>query len=195
MTDGVTRVAASDDADGAPKALAAAAVRPGRRLAVSAGLAAAILAADQLAKTVVLRTIEPGEIVDLGPVHAVRAFNTGMAFSLGRGRGGLVVVIVALVAGLVWAARRELSRHHPGPRPMLPAVGFGLLIGGALGNLVDRLARSPGVGRGAVVDFIDVKGFLDFWPVFNLADIALTVGAVTLMIASWVTGERPTATR
>ena len=158
--------------------------RRGRRRVVAAAVTAAlVVAADQLAKALVLDRIEPGEVIDLGPVHLVRAFNTGMAFSLGRGRPGFVVVIVALVVGLVWFARRELTRGTDADRaPLLPALAFGLLIGGAVGNLVDRLLRSPGVGRGAVVDFIDVKGFLDFWPVFNIADIALTVGSVLLIL-------------
>lgn len=147
--------------------------------------AALVVAADQFAKALVLDRIEPGEVIDLGPVHLVRAFNTGMAFSLGRGRPGLVVVIGALVVGLVWFARRELTRATGADAaPLLPALAFGLLIGGAVGNLIDRLLRSPGIGRGAVVDFIDVKGFLDFWPVFNIADIALTVGSVLLILLS-----------
>lgn len=158
--------------------------RRGRRRVVAAAVTAAlVVAADQLAKALVLNRIEPGEVIDLGPVHLVRAFNTGMAFSLGRGRPGLVVVIFALVVGLVWFARRELTRPSGSDRlPLLPALAFGLLIGGAVGNLADRLMRSPGIGRGAVVDFIDVKGFLDFWPVFNIADIALTVGSLLLIL-------------
>ncbi len=171
--------------------------RRGRRRVVAAAVTAAlVVAADQLAKALVLDRIEPGEVIDLGPVHLVRAFNTGMAFSLGRGRPGLVVVIVALVVGLVWFARRELTRPTGADRSsLLPALAFGLLIGGAVGNLADRLLRSPGIGRGAVVDFIDVKGFLDFWPVFNIADIALTVGSVLLiLLTSWGPAEAQGAT-
>lgn len=165
-----------------------------RRIVAAIAIAATVLAADQVTKTVVLRTIQRGEVVDLGPVHLVRAFNTGMAFSLGRGRAGLAVVVAVLVTGLIWVARRELMRPPSTmTRPVLPAIGFGLLIGGALGNLTDRIARSPGVGRGAVVDFIDVKGVLDFWPVFNIADIALTLGAITLMAASWSTASAASA--
>ncbi len=155
-----------------------------RRVATAAATALGIVALDQLTKSVVLATIEPGEVVDLGPVHLVRAFNTGMAFSLGRGRGGLVVVVIALVIGLVWFARRELTRPDDTAR-LLPAIAFGLLIGGAMGNLIDRLARAPGFGRGAVVDFVDVKGFLDFWPVFNVADAALVIGSGLLILLSW----------
>jgi signal peptidase II len=143
-----------------------------------------ILGLDQIAKTIVLRTIERAEIVDLGIVHLVRAFNTGMAFSLGQGSTGLVVVVTLLVGVLIWAARRELRRGDTHAASIWPAVGFGLLIGGALGNLVDRMLRAPGFGRGAVVDFIEVKGFLDFWPIFNVADIALTLGAILLTLLS-----------
>ena len=61
------------------------------------------------------------------------------------------------------------------------AVALGLVLGGAFGNVIDRIFRSPGFLRGAVVDFVDVG----FWPVFNLADSAITCGCLLLLLASW----------
>ena len=60
----------------------------------------------------------------------------------------------------------------------LAVVAFGLIVGGAFGNLVDRLVRGPGWGRGGVIDFIDVQ----VWPVFNIADSALSIGVVLMMV-------------
>jgi signal peptidase II len=60
------------------------------------------------------------------------------------------------------------------------AVALGLVLGGALGNLADRLFRSPGFGRGSVVDFVDLR----WWPVFNVADAAITCGCVVLVLLS-----------
>ena len=61
------------------------------------------------------------------------------------------------------------------------AVALGLVLGGAVGNLVDRVFRSPGFGRGSVIDFVDLR----WWPVFNVADAAITVGCVLLVLLSF----------
>ena len=79
---------------------------------------------------------------------------------------------VALVVVLVTVGR---SIDRP-----LVAVALGLVLGGALGNLADRLFRSPGLFRGPVVDFVDLR----WWPVFNLADAAITVGCLVLLVLS-----------
>jgi signal peptidase II len=109
-------------------------------------------------------------------------FNNGMAFSRGTGWGpviGVVAVIVALL--LVRASTKTASRFAQ--------VAFGLVVGGAIGNVVDRLFRDEGWMRGAVVDFID----LQWWPVFNIADIGVTVGAVMLIVHS-ITADQSAGT-
>ena len=86
-----------------------------------------------------------------------------MAFSQGTGLGPVIgVVALLVVVGLLVSIGRSTSPLYP--------LAVGLIIGGAVGNLVDRLFRSPGWFRGGVVDFIDVQ----WWPIFNVADIAVT---------------------
>ena len=86
--------------------------------------------------------------------------------------GGLVdhdhLVVVMVTTG-------SATEHLP------VAVALGLVLGGAFGNVIDRVFRSPGFLRGAVVDFVDLR----FWPVFNLADSAITCGCLLLLWASW----------
>ena len=94
--------------------------------------------------------------------------NTGVAFSSLQGAGALIGIIVAVaLIGLLW----YFSRHVGKPLIWLPT---GMLLGGALGNVIDR------VREGAVVDFIKV---FDFWPAFNVADISVTLGVLLLL---WV---------
>jgi signal peptidase II len=88
------------------------------------------------------------------------------------------VVALAVIVGLLVSLGRRGDR--------LSTVATGLVIGGALGNVADRVFRSPGWFRGAVVDFID----LQWWPIFNVADIAITVGGALLVLGS-VRSSRP----
>ena len=136
-------------------------------------MAAAVLAADQLSKAWAVRALERRPVGLLGPVRLALTRNTAAAFGLG---GDLVPFLALAVLGLVVAVAargRATSRRAV-------AVGVGLVMGGAFGNLADRLFRSPGLLRGAVVDFIDLR----WWPVFNLADTAITCGCVLLLLAS-----------
>jgi len=108
------------------------------------------------------------------------AFNSGMAFSRGEGLGPLIAVVATVV--IVWlliSLRSESSR--------LSMVGMGLVIGGAAGNLVDRLFRGEAWLRGAVVDFIDFQWF----PIFNIADMAINVGAGALILNMLLASRRP----
>jgi len=101
------------------------------------------------------------------------AFNNGMAFGQGQGLGPLVGVVATLViVYLLVTLRNESSR--------MSMIGMGLLIGGAAGNLIDRLFRGDAWLNGAVVDFIDFQWF----PIFNVADMAVNVGAVLLILSS-----------
>lgn len=135
----------------------------------SALLAAAVIGVDQLVKYLVVAHIAPGTVVDVLPglIHLTYVKNSGAAFSILAGqRWPLIVVTVAVVALIVFAlARRYVS--HPFGVLTLSAV-----VGGAVGNLIDRLRT------GYVVDMFEVE-FIDF-PVFNVADIFLTCGAVAL---------------
>ena len=129
-------------------------------------VAAGAVAADQGVKALVRTTIERGEQVPLVlGVDLVNVRNTGIAFGLFAG-GGVLLVLFALAALVALAV--FFARHRERPLVWLPT---GLLIGGAAGNLIDR-AR-----EGAVTDFIDPPS----WPAFNLADVAITLGVLTLL--------------
>jgi signal peptidase II len=139
------------------------------------GLAALVVALDQLTKQWALVALDDGPIDLVGSLRLKLAFNDSAAFSIGGGRTtliaviGLVVVVVLVRMGL--RAERRLW-----------AMGLGVVLGGALGNLVDRVARDgSGVLGGKVVDFID----LQWWPVFNVADVSLWVGIGLLFLSTW----------
>ena len=107
------------------------------------------------------------------------SYNTGMAFSAGQDWGPVIGVIAMLVVvALLLSMRRQ-----PG-RPTDIAVG--LIIGGAVGNIIDRLFRQDGWLRGGVVDFIDFQWF----PIFNVADTAITIGGALLVLASYLQSRR-----
>jgi signal peptidase II len=144
-----------------------------RRYALVGGVAVAVVLLDQLAKWWAVERLSDGPIGLFGSVRLALARNSGGAFGLGRGFAPMVVLaVVALVVVLVSVGR---SIDKPAV-----AIALGLVLGGALGNLADRVFRAPGVGRGEVVDFIDFR----FWPVFNVADIAITCGCVLLVVLS-----------
>jgi signal peptidase II len=141
---------------------------------VAAVLAAAVVVLDQLTKEWALSALADGPIDVVGSLRFNLSFNSGTAFSFGRGWGGvislvgLVVVAVLLHGVLRWPGR-------------LPAVAAGLVAGGAIGNLLDRFVREgDGFLGGRVVDFVD----LQWWPIFNVADIAICSGAALLAILS-----------
>ena len=133
-----------------------------RAVAVAAG----VVAADQIAKAAVRGSIERGERVELIlGIDLVNTRNSGIAFGLFSGGGALV----AIVAGLaLFALLAFFATHLARPLVWLPT---GLLIGGAAGNLVDRAVE------GAVTDFVDIP----WWPAFNVADAAITVGVLALL--------------
>ena len=133
--------------------------------------AATVVVADQLTKWWALRALD-GNTIDLFWTLRLRlVFNTGAAFSLVQGLGPVLALgAVAIVVVLLWIGRVAPNRAT--------AIAFGLIAGGALGNLADRLFRSgEGFLGGAVVDFIDVQ----WWPVWNVADMAIVVGAAALV--------------
>jgi signal peptidase II len=132
--------------------------------------------ADQLTKQVVSRTLAVGESTDIaGPFSLHHVQNSGIAFGLFSSRTTVVIAITALaVAWMIWFFARSGRRH-----PVLP-VALGLVLGGSLANLSDR------VRLGHVTDFLD----LEAWPAFNLADMFIVVG-VAVLFGALVLGDRP----
>ncbi len=149
--------------------------RTARAWGLAAALAAVVLVADQVVKDIVERHIVLGEQIEvLGPLKLTLSHNNGVAFGLAGGGGiGLVFVTLVALGVVVWLFSRDPAR--PGMW-----VATGLLAGGALGNLVDRLRH------GHVTDFIK----LPHWPPFNLADCAITCGVVILLIVYIREAER-----
>lgn len=145
---------------------------------------AAIVVADQLTKWLVLAHFAPGERREItGFFNLVLWFNKGAAFSFLAGASGWqkpILLVFALVASVIVSVL--LVRSPPGRR-IFPA-GMALILGGALGNVVDRLRF------GHVVDFLDFHAGGWHFPAFNVADSAITVGAVLLIIDGFVHHER-----
>ncbi len=140
------------------------------------GLAGLVVLLDQLSKWLVLDTLHFGETIYVAPFwNWVLTFNPGAAFSFLADQPGwqrwLFTALALAVSG--WIAV-ELKRH-PGQR--LNALALSLVMGGALGNVIDR------VRFGAVVDFIQWHAAGYYWPAFNIADSAITVGAILLVLA------------
>lgn len=148
--------------------------------------AVTIIVIDQLTKEWALNTLAPGPCsepdacIDLfAGVRFNLVFNTGAAFSGGRGYGPLIGVLAMVMTGvLIYLSTRRQDRFG--------IVLFGALAGGAVGNLIDRIFRADdGPLSGAVIDFIDVG----WWPVFNIADMAIVVGVVSIIAHAFVVGE------
>ncbi|MGY1697936.1 signal peptidase II [Geodermatophilus sp. SYSU D00766] len=146
--------------------------RPRTRLLLL--LAATVFLVDLASKLLVVATVERGENLRLlgGLVYLTHARNTGAAFSFAEGFTVVFTLIaVAVAVVIVRTARRLFSTGW--------AVALGLVLGGALGNLVDRVFRDPGFLRGGVVDFVSVfapNG--EVYPIFNVADSAIVCGGV-----------------
>jgi signal peptidase II len=138
-----------------------------------AGLAAVVLGLDQATKWWMLQRLALGESVPLlpGVFHLTLVRNPGIAFGLFARHGGLVLGLALLLLAVLVVTVKSKPSAWPAPVPW----AMGLILGGALGNLVDR------VRFGAVVDFLDFR----VWPVFNLADSCITVGAVLIAWAWW----------
>ena len=153
-----------------------------RRIGVLVAVAALVYLADVISKVIVVATLREN-----APVRVIGSLlqldylrNPGAAFSLGA--DGYTVVFTLIAAAVIVAILR--MARTLASRPW--AVALGLLLGGALGNLTDRIARSPGPLRGWVVDWIQ----LPHWPVFNLADSAICCGGA-LMVLLTVMGLHP----
>jgi signal peptidase II len=145
---------------------------PRRRIRLLFTVAAVILGVDIVTKVLAVRMLTPGQPVSIigDTVTWTLVRNSGAAFSMATGYTWILTLIAtAVVIGIVWMGRRLLSPWW--------AIGLGMILGGALGNLVDRFFRWPGPLQGHVVDFLSVG----WWPVFNVADASVVGGAALLV--------------
>jgi lipoprotein signal peptidase len=144
-----------------------------RRVGLLFAIAVAVFAADVISKVIVVATLKPDQpvwlISSLLDLNLTR--NSGAAFSFGT---GMTVVFTAIAIGVIVFILRTSRRLCSVPW----AVTLGLLLGGAAGNLTDRLLRSPGVFRGEVVVWFQ----LPHWPVFNVADSCIVCGGFLAVV-------------
>lgn len=130
-----------------------------------------VFLADRLSKLWVMEHFSYGEVRPLLPFFRLTYLeNTGAAFSIGQGRNTALIVLSAAILVVLLAVERRMGPGRPGLR-----AGLGLVIGGALGNLYDRISY------GSVIDFLDFFWGARHWPAFNLADAAICVGAAGLL--------------
>ena len=161
------------DKSGVPAGLAVG--TPRRRIGILLAVAVAVLGLDIVSKAVVVATLSPHKVIRLidGFLKLRVDRNPGAAFSFAPG----LTIVFSLIAITVVVVILRSSRRI---RSLPWAVTLGLLLGGATGNLIDRIFRSPGVFRGWVVDWIQVP----HWPVFNLADSAIVCGGILAVLLS-----------
>ncbi|MDQ6697545.1 MAG: signal peptidase II [Actinomycetota bacterium] len=139
-------------------------------------IAAVVVCADQLTKWWAVTRLPRGMIHVIGSLRLNLAYNTGTAFSIGTSSNiGPIIALLAVVVIVLFLLSGGSARRASA------VVAGGLVIGGALGNLADRAFRDHGgFMGGAVVDFID----LQWWPVFNVADSAIVIGACVAVVAN-----------
>lgn len=158
---------------------AAPAVAQRARWSLILGVAAAVIAADQLTKWWAVETLDTRTVDVVWTLRLHLTVNYGSAFSVARGRGAVISLMAIVIVALLLRSGRYATR------PSM-AVAIGLVFGGAVGNLIDRALRAgDGFLGGGVVDFID----LQWWPVFNIADASIVVGALLLFATQWRDGE------
>lgn len=162
-----------DDSQPSPLSTSAAGAIPRTLPRLVLGVALAAAAADAATKSWAAAVLDDTTIDLPGGLVLQESRNSGAAFSLATdGTVLITLVAIAVVAFIAFHSRSVTSPAY--------AVGLGLVGGGATGNLLDRLLRSPGPFRGAVVDWID----LGWFPSFNLADTWITLGAAVLVLLS-----------
>jgi signal peptidase II len=158
-------------------------VRPSSIAGKGLALAAAVIVVDQASKWWILTSVmRPPRVIEVTPFfNLVMGWNRGVSFGLFNSDSPLnlwllplmVVGITAVLLVWLWRAER-----------LWLGIGIGLVVGGAVGNLVDRMRF------GAVADFLDVHAFGWHWPAFNVADSAITVGAAIILLESLFTREK-----
>lgn len=138
-----------------------------------------VVVVDQITKAWALVALDDDRIIEIiWTLQFNLVFNNGMAFSRGTSLGPLIGVVAVIVATLLVRASAKATGSAV-------QCAFGLVIGGAIGNVIDRLFRGEAWMRGAVVDFIDFQ----WWPVFNVADMGVTIGAILLVFYSLFNSE------
>jgi signal peptidase II len=141
------------------------------RTLLTLGCAVVVFVADQVTKDLAVHDLVNGPVHVIGPFSFDLSYNSGVAFSIGTGLTVPIVLVVVSVVGIViWTSR--------GLPSITGSIAVGLILGGACGNLSDRLFRGEG---GAVVDFIASS----FWPTFNVADASIVIGALLLAVSFW----------
>ncbi|HSJ70442.1 MAG TPA: signal peptidase II [Acidimicrobiia bacterium] len=139
-------------------------------------MAGAVVIVDQVTKWWAVNELEDGPIVLIDGFLQLRLlFNTGASFSILSNAGPILAIVAFGVVGLIIYILGDASRR-------VEAVALGLVLGGAIGNLLDRVLRGDGFLDGAVVDFIDFS----FFATFNVADAAINVGVALLLFAAFV---------
>ncbi len=152
-------------------------------LRISIFIAALVVLIDQLTKHWALNALADGRAHHvIWTLQWNLTFNRGMAFSTGQGAGPIIgVVALVVVVVLLVSLRRSGGR--------VATIAVGLVVGGAVGNIVDRLFRERGWLRGRVIDFIDFRWF----PIFNVADMAVNVGGALLILSAVFTAKAKSA--
>jgi len=139
-------------------------------------IALIVVAVDQLTKVWAQHALASGQIVVIDGVLNLRlVYNTGASFSLFAEGGAIIGFVVIGIVVMIFFALRDAGRR-------LDAIALGLILGGAVGNLLDRVLRGSGLLDGAVVDFIQVP----FFATLNGADIAINVGVALLLVGAFV---------
>lgn len=159
-------------------------VAPRPRWSLLVGVAALVLIADQLTKWWALEALDGGRVIDVvGSLQLRLTVNYGSAFNVAQGRGAIISILALVVVAVLLRSGRYATRSGM-------AVALGLVLGGAMGNLIDRAFRQgDGFFGGGVVDFVD----LQWWPVFNVADASIVIGALLLMFGQWRDGPEEAA--
>jgi signal peptidase II len=153
-----------------------------RPLKLGLGIAGLSIIADQATKWLITEVVmQPPQVIEVLPVfNLVLTWNRGVSFGFfNDGENGLVLSLVAIAVVIalgIWLRKAE---------GLYATFGLGLIIGGALGNVIDRVVRS----NHAVVDFLDVHWGGVHWPAFNVADSCITIGAILLIVDSLFAGR------
>lgn len=176
-----------DDPAAPPPEVAAPTVQPAppvapkpRKVWLLAIIASSVIILDLITKIIAVALLTPGESPRIlgGLVYFSLIRNPGAAFSMATGMTWLLALVAIGVVVVI-------VRMAPKLRSTPWAVSLGLVLGGAIGNLIDRIFRSPGFLRGHVVDFVSVFGpNAEYFPIFNVADSAITIGGISLVVTA-----------